>query len=135
MTQPNPKPIIFIRILAGLLFVLSLFALTGSLFLWGQGFILTFPKGVDYSFPVTDILVNAPACLLASIGLWTLKRYGYIAAQFVAGFIVYGSIEIFVKAAQGSLPASPEIIIPQVIAMALAAALVFYLWRVQNLFA
>jgi hypothetical protein len=123
-----------IRILAGLLFVLGLFAMAGSLFLWGQGFILTFPKDVDYAFPVTDLLVNAPACLVAAVGLWRFKRFGYIASQFVAGFFVYASVEIFVKAAQGSLPASPEIIIPQVVAVALAAALVFYLWGEQDKF-
>jgi hypothetical protein len=129
------KPVHIIRILAGFLFLLSLFAFLGSIFLWGAGFILTFPKGIDYTFPVTDILVNAPACMIAAIGLWTLKRYGYIVSQFTAGFFVYGSVEIFVKAAAGSLPALPDIIIPQVIAVGLAAVLVFYLWRVQTIFA
>jgi hypothetical protein len=126
--------IIIIRILAALLLILSLFAFFGSVFLWGEGFILTFPQGVDYSFPITDILVNAPACMIAAVGLWTLKRYGYIAAQFVAGFCVYASVEIFVKTAQGSLPASPEILFPQLIAVVLSVILVFYLWRVQELF-
>jgi hypothetical protein len=36
-------------------------AFFGSLFVWGEGFLFSFPSGVDYRFPATDILVNAPA--------------------------------------------------------------------------
>jgi hypothetical protein len=123
-----------VKILAGLLFIFGIFAFLGSAFLWGEGFILTFPKGVDYAFPIADILINAPASIIAATGLWRLKRYGYVAAQFVAGFYVYASVEIFVHVAQGSLPFSPAILFPQVLAILVASALVFYLWRIQELF-
>ena len=123
-----------VKVLALLLFLFSLLALFGSLFMWGEGFILPLHQGVDYRFPITDILVNAPASMLASIGLWKLKRYGYVAAQFVAGFYVYPSVEIFVGVAQGDLPNALAIIMPQVLAVLVAAASVFYLWRVQNVF-
>jgi len=123
-----------IKTLAVFLFCFSLLAFWGSVFLWGEGFILQFPRGVDYSFPVADILVNAPASMIASIGLWKLKSYGYVAAQFVAGFYIYVSVEIFVKVAQGGPPYALEIIGPQVLAVLIAIGLVFYLWRVQGLF-
>lgn len=123
------------RVLAGLLFIFGLMALLGSLFLWGQGFILQFPAGVDYSFPVTDILVNAPACVIAGVGLWTCRRYGYIAAQFAAGVFMYGSVEIFVQAVQGTLSSGPEILIPQTLAVVVTLFLVLYLWRIQHIFA
>jgi len=86
--------------LAVVLFLFGLFAFFGSLFMWGEGFLLSFPPGVDYRFPVTDILVNAPASLLAAIGLWKMKQWGYVATQFVAGFYIYGSVEIFVMTIQ-----------------------------------
>jgi hypothetical protein len=123
-----------VKLLAILLFFFSLLAFFGSLFMWGEGLILPFQGGVDYRFPITDILVNAPASMVASIGLWKLKRYGYVAAQFVAGFYVYASVEIFVGVAQGDLPNALVIIMPQVLAVLVAAASVFYLWRVQNVF-
>jgi hypothetical protein len=128
-TAPAP-----VRVLAALLFVFGLMALVGSLFLWGQGFILLAPAGVDLSYPVTDILVNAPACLIAAVGLWTCRRYGYIASQFAAGVFMYGSVEIFVQAAQGTLSSGPEILIPQALAVVVALLLVFYLWRIQQVF-
>ena len=123
-----------IRPLAALLFLFSLFAFFGSLFLWGEGFLLAFPPGVDYRFPVADVLVNAPASLIAAIGLWRMKRYGYVAAQFVAGFYVYASVEIFVEVAQGGPPYPVEIVGPQILAVLVALALVLYLWRVQDSF-
>ena len=57
-----------------------------------------------------------------------------MASQFVAGFYVYASVEIFVDVAQGVLPAAPEILGPQVLAVLVAIGLVFYLWRVQDRF-
>ena len=134
MTERQSKTPMTVKIIAAFLFLFSLAAFFGSLFLWGKGFILQFPEGVDYRFPVTDILVNAPASMIAAIGLWRMKRHGYVAAQFVAGFYIYGSVEIFVDVVQGGLPASIEILAPQVIAVILAVVMVVYLWQIQEKF-
>lgn len=123
-----------VTLLSVVLFLFGVFAFIGSLFMWGEGFLLRFPAGADYAFPVTDILVNAPASIIAAVGLWRLRRWGYVAAQFVAGFYTYASVEIFVMAAQDGPPYPIEIIVPQLMALAVAAALVFYLWRVRTVF-
>ena len=124
-----------VGVLAIILFLFGLFAFIGSLFMWGEGFLFSFPPGADYRFPVTDILVNAPASLIAAIGLWKMRQWGYVAAQFVAGFYVYGSVEIFVMVIQHGPPFPIEIVIPQIAAVIVAAFLVFYLWRVRARFA
>ncbi len=131
MKTATPVPI---KILSILLFLFGVFAFVGSMFLWGEGFILSFPEGVDYSFPIADILINAPASIIAAIGLWKLKRYGYAVSQFVAGFYIYASVEIFVDVAQAELPYLMEIIFPQILAVIVAIFLIFYLWRVKDLF-
>ena len=123
-----------VRILAVALFLFGVFAFFGSLFLWGEGFLFSFPEGVDYAFPVTDILVNAPASIIAALGLWRMRRYGYIASQFAAGFYVYASVEIFVQVIQAGPPYPLEIVAPQVTAVAVAVVLVLYLWRIQSRF-
>jgi hypothetical protein len=133
MESQNQLPV-GVKILAGVLFLFGLFAFIGSLFMWGEGFLFFFPPGVDYRFPITDILVNAPASIIAAIGLWQGRKFGYNASQFVAGFYVYGSVEIFVMVFQGPPPYALEILIPQVMAMIVAGFLVFYLWRLQKLF-
>ena len=124
-----------VSVLAIVLLLFSAFAFFGSLFMWGEGFLFSFPPGADYRFPVTDILVNAPASLIAAIGLWKMRQWGYVAAQFVAGFYVYGSVEIFVMVIQHGPPFPIEIVIPQIAAVIVAAFLVFYLWRVRARFA
>jgi hypothetical protein len=85
-----------VKVLYIVLLVFSIMAFFGSLLLWGQGFLFAPPPGLDLSLPITDLFVNAPASLIAAIGLWRMKPFGYIATQFVAGFYVYASVEIFV---------------------------------------
>jgi hypothetical protein len=121
-----------VKVLSVVLFFFGLFAFLGSLFLWGEGFLFSFPAGVDYGFPITDILVNTPASIIAAIGLWKMRRYGYIASQFVAGFYIYASVEIFVHVFQAGPPYAMEILIPQVLAVLVAVMLVFYLWPLQD---
>ncbi len=123
-----------VSILAIVLFLFSAFAFLGSLFMWGEGFLLSFPPGADYRFPVTDLLVNAPASFIAALGLWKMRQWGYVAAQFVAGFYIYGSVEIFVMVIQQGPPYPIEIVIPQIAAVIVAAFLVFYLWRMRTRF-
>jgi hypothetical protein len=60
-----------------------------------------------------------------------MKQWGYAAAQFVAGFYVYASVEIFVMAIQQGPPYAIEIVVPQIAAVIVAAFLVFYLWRIR----
>lgn len=124
----SPLPV---KILAILLFLFGLLAFAGSAFLWGEGFILNPSAGVDLAFPITDILVNAPASIAAAVGLWKMKQWGYVTSQFVAGFYVYASVEIFVHVVQEGPPYAVEIVAPQVLAVLVAVALVIYLWRIR----
>jgi hypothetical protein len=72
--------------------------------------------------------------MIAAVGLWKLKRFGYVAAHFVAGFYIYASVEIFVHVIQDGWPYPLEIVLPQVLAVVVGAALVVYLWPLQVLF-
>lgn len=127
----RPVPI---TVLSILLFLFGLFAFVGSLFLWGQGFILRAPEGTNIAFPVTDILVNAPASIVTAIGLWKLTRVGYLASYFVAGFYVYASVYIFVEVAQAGPPYPIEILLPQVLAVLVAGGLLVYPTRYRHRF-
>jgi len=134
MHKESLKTPLPVKILSILLFLFGVSAFFGSIFLWGQGFILSFPEGVNLAFPMADILVNAPASIIAAVGLWKLKKYGYPASQFVAGFYVYASVIIITEAAQGGPPYPLEIVLPQIAAVVVAFILVFYLWRMRGLF-
>jgi hypothetical protein len=131
MAEKTPFPV---KLLAILLFLFGVLAFAGSVFLWGEGFILNPPAGVDLGFPITDILVNAPTSIAAAVGLWKMRQWGYVISQFVAGFYIYASVEIFVHVAQAGPPYALEIIAPQVLAVLIAIALVIYLWRIREQF-
>ena len=130
----NDKTPLSLRIMAVVLFLFGIFAFLGSVFLWGEGFIFSFPAGISVAFPLTDILVNAPASLVAAVGLWTMKRFGYPASQFVAGFYIYASVYIFVELAENGPPYPLEILLPQVLAVITAACLVVFGWRYKDRF-
>ncbi len=123
-----------LRIMSIMLFLFGVFAFLGSVFLWGGGFVLSFPEGVSVAFPLTDILVNAPASIVAAIGLWSMKRIGYPASQFVAGFYIYASVYIFIELAENGPPYPIEILLPQVLAVILAVCLVVFGWRHKDRF-
>jgi hypothetical protein len=126
-----------VKALAIILLLFSALAFTGSFFLWGQGVIFNPPVAVDLSYPISDLLVNVPASLIAAVGLWRMKRFGYVASQFVAGFYLYASIEIFVDLWQHGAASTGEfyaILIPQILAVLVAILLVGYLWTVQERF-
>jgi hypothetical protein len=134
MSEENAERPLPITILSILLFMFGVFAFVGSAFMWGEGFILQAPKGADLAFPIIDILINAPASILAAFGLWRLKRYGYLAGFFVAGFYIYASVYICLEVIQGGPPHPPEIIVPQVLAVLAAVGLLIYPDRYRWLF-
>ena len=129
--QSTPR---LVKLLAGLLIVLGIFAGAGSLLLWGQGFLFAFPADIPLASPMADFFINFPLSVLAGIGLWRMRQYGYVAAQIVAGFYIYASVLIFVDMFQGKLPTSPEIWGPQALAVLMGLALIFYLWPLRDRF-
>ena len=134
MSQAGQSTPLSLRILSIVLVMFGLLAFFGSAFLWGQGFILQPPEDVALAFPITDMLVNAPASIVAAVGLWRLKRYGHRAAYFVAGFYIYASVYIFVEVAEGGPPYAVEIIVPQVLAVLAAVALLIVPERYRERF-
>ena len=123
-----------ISILAVVLALFGVFALFGSLFLWGSGSILTAPPGVDIAFPVTDILINAPASIITALGLWRLRKYGYLGSYFVSVFYIYASAYIFVEVIQGGPPYPFELVLPQALALATAVSLLIFPNRYRDRF-
>jgi len=125
----NEKRPEMITILSILLVLFGLAALFGSLFLWGEGFILNFPEGVDLGLPAADILINAPASILTAIGLWGMRRWGKYMAWFTAGFYLYASVEIFAHYAQLGELSKIEITLPQIVAVIVAILVMIVSWK------
>lgn len=135
MSETQAKSTLVFKVFAVVYALFGVFALVGSVFLWGEGFILNPPEGIDLAFPAADILINAPASLLTGIGLWGMRKWAFPLSWFTAGFYLYASIEIFVHAAQeGILATAFEITIPQLIAVVVALATMLLTWRNRQSF-
>jgi uncharacterized membrane protein (DUF2068 family) len=134
MSQSDQTTPLSIRILAVVLVLFGLLAFFGSVCLWGQGFIFQPPEDIALAFPITDMVVNAPASILAAVGLWRLERFGHRAAYFVAGFYIYASVYILVEVVQGGPPYAFEIVVPQIFAVLAAVALLILPERYRERF-
>ena len=69
-----------VKLLAGLLILLGVFAGAGSMLLWGQGFLFAFPADIPLASPMADFFINFPLSVLAGIGLWRMRQVGYVVA-------------------------------------------------------
>ncbi|MCB2209457.1 hypothetical protein KQH62_01070 [bacterium] len=134
MAAMHGKSPLIVRIFAVILILLGGFAGLGSLLLWGQGFLFNFPENIKLATPIADFLINFPVSVMAGVGLWRMRKFGYVAAQFVAGIYIYASVTIFVDMFQGHLPLSPEIWAPQAFAVVIGFLLVFVLWPLREQF-
>jgi uncharacterized membrane protein (DUF2068 family) len=134
MEDPNQS--YALKVLSVVYALFGVFALIGSVFLWGQGFLLAPPEGVDLAFPVADTLINAPASILTGVGLWRMRKWGFALAWFTAGIYLYASVEIFVQAArEGVLLTAFEITISQTAAVLVAVVTMVLTWKNKARFA
>lgn len=127
----RPRGVTF---LAVWLVLLGVFATISSLYLWGEGFLWTFPADADYIFPVSDLLVTVPAVFLAAAGLWRMTWWGYAVANFVAGILVYSSVGVFVMLFQQGPPYPFQFVLPPISGLLIVVILVIYLWRIREQF-
>ncbi|MFW9991004.1 MAG: hypothetical protein ACFFD4_02980 [Candidatus Odinarchaeota archaeon] len=126
-----PKPA---KLLAFSLFATGIFAAAGALYTWGDGLLFTASPGTDLSIFIPDLVIAAPASLLAAIGYWHLRRWGIFAGLFVTGTYIYGSIAVYVMVLQSGPPYDLTLIIPPVFGISLSLALIFWTWKNYELF-
>lgn len=121
------------KVLGILFFLFGILAIAGSVLLWGEGFYFKFPTDIDLAMPTADIFINGPASILTGLGLWKTMKWGYAMAWFTSGIYLYASAEIFVWAVQeGNL--TPEIVVPQALAVFVAVIVMYTSWKKRDQF-
>lgn len=121
------------KVLGILFFLFGILAIAGSVLLWGEGLYFNFPTDIDLALPTADIFINGPASILTGLGLWKTRKWGYAMAWFTSGIYLYASAEIFVWAVQeGNL--TPEIVVPQALAVFVAVIVMYTSWKKRDQF-
>jgi hypothetical protein len=84
-----------------------------------------------WGFLIGDIAFSAPLLLLATIGLWKPRSWGWTAAQMVNILWVYSMTIVLLRDAYTSFSPGGMLFLPFVPA---AAWSMFYLWKRRELF-
>jgi hypothetical protein len=82
-------------------------------------------SAVTYAFMIGDIIYSAPLLLLAWIGLWRLKFWGWLAAQMANALWIYSMTVILFRDAFTSMSPGGILFVPFAVISAWAVP---YLW-------
>ena len=84
-----------------------------------------------YGFLVGDILWSAPLLLLATIGLWRPRPWGWTSAQMVNALWVYSMTVIWMRDAHTTISPGALLFTPFA---AIAVWATYYLWKQRGIF-
>lgn len=84
-----------------------------------------------YGFMIGDIIWSAPLLLLAAIGLWHQRFWGWTAAQMVNILWVYSMTLVWIRDSYSSISPGAMIFLPFTVAAVWAT---YYLWKHRELF-
>ncbi|MHA1984586.1 MAG: hypothetical protein ACW967_09545 [Candidatus Hodarchaeales archaeon] len=122
------------KIIASSLFLTGIFALVGSLYTWGDGFIFFAPPGTDLTLFVADLIITAPISIIAGYGFWNLHRWGLYLSWFVAGVYIYGSAVVYTMVFQQSPPYPMDLVIPPIFGIIISIGIMLWSWKNQKMF-
>jgi len=84
-----------------------------------------------YGFMIGDIIWSAPLLLLAAIGLWRQRFWGWTAAQMVNILWVYSMTLVWIRDSYSTISPGAMIFLPFTVAAVWAT---YYLWKHRELF-
>jgi hypothetical protein len=84
-----------------------------------------------YGFMIGDIIWSAPLLLLAAIGLWRQRFWGWTAAQMVNILWVYSMTLVWIRDSYSTISPGALIFLPFTVAAVWAT---YYLWKYRELF-
>ncbi|MHA2104540.1 MAG: hypothetical protein ACW981_14020 [Candidatus Hodarchaeales archaeon] len=122
------------KIFASSLFLTGIFALVGSLYTWGDGFLFSALPGTDLSLFVADLIITTPFSFISAYGFWNLRRWGLYLGWFTAGVYIYGSAIVYIMVLQQGPPYPMDLVIPPVFGIIISGGLMIWSWKNQKLF-
>jgi hypothetical protein len=108
-------------------FITGLFAAIGALYRWGDGPLFLAQQGDDIELFIAELVVAAPASILASIGLVKLQRWGMIMSLFSTGVFIYGSALVYASIFIFGAPIPLKLLIPPIFGIGLSIATIWWI--------
>jgi hypothetical protein len=115
---------------AWLFFTTGVFAIIGSLFSWGEGWLFNQFNLSNGLIPLGDLILTAPLSLIAACGLWFKKVWGIYTGLLTSGIYIYGSLLVFISVVWNGRPYPIQLIIPPI--FGLSIAIFYFIWVVKK---
>ncbi len=121
----NAVALVFTLLFWSLVYFSKLLPLPGSI----ESVILRGNIAVTYGFMIGDIIYSVPLLLLATIGVWRLKDWGWTAAMMANALWVYSITVILYRDLYTKLSPGSVLFLPFAIAAVWATV---YLWKYRH---
>jgi len=115
------------RLFAFLFLLTGIFAIAGSLFCWGKGWLFAQTDLQTVMIPMADLLLTGPLSLLTSSLLFLKKSSGILLGLITSGTYLLGSVLVFIIIFWNGLPYPVELVIPSVSGLVIALA---FCWQI-----
>jgi hypothetical protein len=118
------------RLFAWLFLSTGIFAIVGSLFTWGRGW-LFYQKDLTISLiPLADLIFTAPLSLLAGYGIWAKKSWGIVLGLVTSGVYMFGSVQVYIMVFWKVPPYPLLLVIPPLFGFGIALS--FLIWVLKH---
>jgi len=114
------------RLFAFLFLLTGIFAITGSLFCWGKGWLFAQTDLQTVMIPMADLFLTGPLSLLTAYLLFIKKNSGILLGLITSGTYLLGSVLVFIIIFWKGLPYPIELVIPSVSGFCIGLA---FCWR------
>jgi hypothetical protein len=110
-----------------LLISTGIFAMVGSYFTWGAGYLFEPPFPPHFPMLAADLIVTGPTSLLAAFALWKRVDWAPSIGYFVAGIYIFGAVQVFFLVFLHGPPYPMRLIVPAIFGMGIAFSLIGWL--------
>jgi len=114
------------RLFAFLFLLTGIFAITGSLFCWGKGWLFAQTDLQTVLIPMADLFLTGPLSLLTAYQLFIKKNSGVLLGLITSGTYLLGSVLAFIMIFWNGFPYPIELVIPSASGFCIALA---FCWR------
>lgn len=108
----------------------GIFAIVGALYTWGIGPIYHQKDLLVVLIPWADLLITGPLSLLAALGVWKMRSWGYLVGLMVCGIYLFGSALVYISLIWNGSPYPPELAYPPILGICFSIA--FPIWVLKN---
>ncbi|TAE48234.1 MAG: hypothetical protein EAZ89_15555 [Bacteroidetes bacterium] len=125
----RPKPLSPHTLFAWLFLTTGIFAVAGSLFSWGEGWLFSQSQLSRVLLPWGDLILTGPLSLLSAYAVGSKRAWGIYTGLLTSGMYLFGSVLVFISLIWAGKPYPLRLIIPPIAGVSIAVSLFIWVMR------